>query len=91
MLVNGEFVKDWDKSRIGISYHPVWYRHAFLFGATAYSAIRRMQQDSIRYKWLCLEFIAGRERDIAEGLNSKEELDKYIDRKLIEEFGTALH
>lgn len=54
-------------------------------------AIRRMQQDSIRYKWLCLEFIAGRERDIAEGLNSKEELDKYIDRKLIEEFGTALH
>jgi len=28
MLVNGEFVKDWDKSRIGISYHPVWYRHA---------------------------------------------------------------
>jgi hypothetical protein len=54
-------------------------------------AIRRMQQDSLRYKWLCLEFIAGRERDIAEGLNSKEELDKYIDRKLVEEFGAAIH
>ena len=28
MLVNGKFVKDWDKDRIGIHYHPVWYRHA---------------------------------------------------------------
>jgi hypothetical protein len=28
MLVNGKFVKDWDKERIGIAYHPVWYRHA---------------------------------------------------------------
>lgn len=54
-------------------------------------ALRRMQQDSIRYKWLCLEFIAGRERDIAEGLNTKEELDQYIDRKLTEEFGSRVH
>jgi len=57
----------------------------------ALDAIRRMQQDSIRYKWLCLEFIAGRERDISEGLNSKEELDHYIDRKLFEEFGLPIH
>jgi len=28
MLVNGKFVKDWDKERIGIAYHPVWYRHS---------------------------------------------------------------
>jgi len=54
-------------------------------------AIRRMQQESIRYRWLCLEFIAGRERDIAEGLNTKEELDEYIDRKLVEEFGVQVH
>lgn len=27
MLVNGKFVKDWDKERIGIYYRPVWYRH----------------------------------------------------------------
>jgi hypothetical protein len=53
--------------------------------------IQRMQRDSIRYKWLCLEFIAGRERDISEGLNSKEELDQYIDRKLKEEFGLPAH
>jgi hypothetical protein len=53
--------------------------------------IQRMQRDSIRYKWLCLEFIEGRELDIAEGLNSKEELDQYIDRKLKEEFGLPVH
>jgi hypothetical protein len=40
---------------------------------------------------LCLEFAAGRERDISEGLNNKEELDDYIDRKIDEEFGAALH
>jgi gamma-glutamylcysteine synthetase len=55
------------------------------------NAIRQMQKDSLRYKWLCLEFIAGRERDISEGLNSKEELDQYIDRKLKEEFGLPVH
>jgi hypothetical protein len=54
-------------------------------------AIRQMKQDSLRYRWLCLEFAAGRERDISEGLNNKEELDDYIDRKITEEFGAALH
>jgi hypothetical protein len=54
-------------------------------------AIRRMQQDSLRYRWLCLEFAAGRERDITEGLNNKEELDDYIDRKINKEFGPAVH
>jgi antitoxin component HigA of HigAB toxin-antitoxin module len=54
-------------------------------------AIRRMQQDSLRYKWLCLEFIAGRERDISEGLNTKQELDEYIDRKITKEFGLQVH
>ncbi len=28
MLVNGKFIKDWHKERIGIHYTPVWYRHA---------------------------------------------------------------
>ena len=55
------------------------------------NSIRQMQKDSVRYKWLCIEFISGRELDIAEGLNSKEELDKYIDQKLSEEFGLQVH
>jgi hypothetical protein len=54
-------------------------------------AIRRMQKDSLRYKWLCLEFIAGRERYIAEGLNNKQELDKYIDSKINEELKLSVH
>jgi hypothetical protein len=44
--------------------------------------------ESSRYRWLRREFLAGRERDIAEGLNNEQELDDYIDLKMInEEFG----
>jgi hypothetical protein len=39
-----------------------------------------------RYRWLRREFLAGRERDIAEGLNTEQELDHYIDKKIEEEF-----
>jgi len=28
MLINGKFVRDWDRSRIGIWHTPVFYRHA---------------------------------------------------------------
>ena len=38
--------------------------------------------NSLRYKWLRREFLAGRERDIAEGLNNEQELDDYIDSKI---------
>jgi hypothetical protein len=47
--------------------------------------------ESNRYRWLRREFLAGRERDIAEGLNNEEELDAYIDRKICQEFGELIH
>lgn len=28
MLVNGKFVKDWDKSKISSAHTPKWYRHS---------------------------------------------------------------
>jgi prophage regulatory protein len=40
--------------------------------------------NSLRYRWLRREFLAGRERGIAEGLNTEQELDDYIDRKISE-------
>jgi hypothetical protein len=39
--------------------------------------------DSLRYKWLRREFLAGRERDISEGLNTEKELDDYIDSRML--------
>ena len=39
-----------------------------------------------RYRWLRREFLAGREQDIAEGLNTEQELDDYIDSKIKKEF-----
>jgi len=44
-----------------------------------------------RYKWLRREFLAGRQRDIAEGLNTEKELDEYIDHKIGQEFGDLTH
>jgi len=40
-------------------------------------------KDALRYKWLRNEFLAGRERDIAEGLNNEQELDDYIDSRMV--------
>ena len=28
MLVNGKFVKDWDKSKISSAYTPKWYKYS---------------------------------------------------------------
>jgi len=39
--------------------------------------------DALRYRWLRNEFLAGRERDIAEGLNNEQELDDYIDSRMV--------
>jgi prophage regulatory protein len=48
--------------------------------------------DALRYRWLRRELVAGRERDISEGLNTEQELDDYIykrmfDQKISEKFG----
>ena len=47
--------------------------------------------ESNRYRWLRREFLAGRQRDIAEGLNTEQELDDYIDHKISQEFGNLNH
>jgi hypothetical protein len=39
--------------------------------------------EALRYKWLRREFLAGRERDISEGLNTEKELDDYIDSRIL--------
>jgi hypothetical protein len=39
--------------------------------------------EALRYKWLRREFLAGRERDISEGLNTEKELDDYIDSRMV--------
>ena len=43
---------------------------------------KRIGMDAERYKWLRVEFAAGRETYLAEGIPSGESLDKYIDGKL---------
>jgi hypothetical protein len=40
--------------------------------------------EALRYRWLRRELVAGRERDISEGLNNEKELDNYIDQKISE-------
>jgi len=54
-------------------------------------AFERRLLESNRYRWLRREFLAGRQRDIAEGLNNEQELDEYIDQKISVEFGEAVH
>ena len=54
-------------------------------------AVERRLLESNRYRWLRREFLAGRQRDIAEGLNNERELDDYIDHKISEEFGGVVH
>jgi hypothetical protein len=53
--------------------------------------LERVNLQANRYRWLRREFLAGRQRDIAEGLNNKKELDDYIDHKISEEFGGVVH
>ena len=43
---------------------------------------KRIEMDANRYQWLRAEFAAGRETYLAEGIPSRESLDKYIDGKL---------
>ena len=45
----------------------------------------RLLVDAFRYRWLRKEYAAGRETDLAEGLQTEEDLDNYIDRKAINE------
>jgi hypothetical protein len=54
-------------------------------------AVERRLLESNRYRWLRREFLAGRERDISEGLNNEQELDEYIDRRISKEFGEKDH
>jgi hypothetical protein len=54
-------------------------------------AIELRLLESNRYRWLRREFLAGRQRDIAEGLNKEQELDDYIDHKISQEFGDLTH
>jgi hypothetical protein len=54
-------------------------------------ALERVVLESNRYRWLRREFLAGRERDISDGLNNEQELDEYIDHKINLEFGEAVH
>jgi hypothetical protein len=54
-------------------------------------AVERRLLESNRYRWLRREFLAGRERDISEGLNNEQELDEYIDHRILKEFGEKDH
>jgi hypothetical protein len=54
-------------------------------------ALERVVLESNRYRWLRREFLAGRQRDISEGLNNEQELDEYIDHKINVEFGEKDH
>jgi hypothetical protein len=54
-------------------------------------AVERRLLESNRYRWLRREFLAGRERDISEGLNNEQELDEYIDHRISKEFGEKDH
>jgi len=54
----------------------------------ALEALRHKQAlEALRYRWLRRELVAGRERDISEGLNNEKELDNYIDQKISEKSG----
>jgi len=42
-------------------------------------------QDEKRYRWLRRQFAKGEETYIGEWITSEDELDRYIDQKIIEE------
>jgi hypothetical protein len=41
--------------------------------------------EALRYRWLRRELVAGRERDISEGLNTEQELDDYIYKRMFDD------
>lgn len=45
--------------------------------------ILRNMDDAMRYRWLRKEMAQGRHADIAEGLTEENELDEYIDQKMV--------
>ena len=66
-----------------------WCFH--IMGNELIDAVERRLLESNRYRWLRREFLAGRERDISEGLNNEQELDEYIDHRILKEFGEKDH
>jgi hypothetical protein len=52
----------------------------------ALEALRHKQAlEALRYRWLRRELVAGRERDISEGLNTEQELDDYIYKRMFDD------
>lgn len=45
--------------------------------------ILKNMDDAMRYRWLRKEMAQGRHVDIAEGLTEENELDEYIDQKMV--------
>jgi len=41
--------------------------------------------EALCYRWLRRELVAGRERDISEGLNTEQELDDYIYNRMFDD------